>query len=549
MTIQTGQLPAQNGGSWLRRWTEQPNPVWVRELRQSARLQRTPIVLALITATMTLLVCSVGGTFSVAAEPAKVGVALYHTFFSLAFALVTWVGPAVAASTVASERSGRTWEALLLSGLHRQVIARGKFLAALTYISMYVVMLAPVGALPFLFGGVTATEVLAAFALLLLIGVVCVAFGLAVSSKLSSPAVAIVVTLLIAIPASMALYVALGPILSIAVHDLWPGVPAGPPVWLPTAYARADFGSDYLVLLGLVPLATMLLPAWLLYEITVANMADPSDDGSSGLRRWFLAAAPMLTITAIAFCGVVPGLTIRIGAVALLFSFLLMVALLFCGEPLGPSRRVLTRWELAGTSALKRYLGPGILQANSLLLALGLACFGLLTAALAALTHLEAGLTWERELGQLLVTAGYLAAFFVFVVGFASWVRAGSISSVGPRILLLVVLFLATAGPWIGMAIAGVLSEANHSALLVASPSPTFVLVLIDAVGKTADAGKLKLLAGAMCAAAWALVGVGLFVGAIIRVRRLRREQAESEAEFEALLRAEDAEAQPAARA
>ncbi len=45
------------------------------------------------------------------------------------------------------------------------MIARGKFLAAYTNIAMYIVMLAPAGALPFLFGGVTATEVLAAFAL------------------------------------------------------------------------------------------------------------------------------------------------------------------------------------------------------------------------------------------------------------------------------------------------------------------------------------------------------------------------------------------------
>jgi len=146
------------------RLRENPNPVWMRELKQAARLQRTPIILAVVTAMMTLLICSVGGVASTTSEPAKVGVGIFHTFFSLAFAVVTWVGPAVAANTIAGERSGRTWEALQLTSLTPRSIARGKFLAAFTYISLYVVMLVPVGALPFLFGGVTASEVLIAFA-------------------------------------------------------------------------------------------------------------------------------------------------------------------------------------------------------------------------------------------------------------------------------------------------------------------------------------------------------------------------------------------------
>src|SRR5688572_17869414 len=138
----------------------------MRELRQSARLQRTPVILATVTGMMTLLICSVGGVASVTAEPAKVGSGIFHTFFSLAFAVVTWIGPAVAASSIAGERGNRTWEALVLTGLTPAKIARGKFLASLTYVSLYIVMLAPVGALPFLFGGVTATEVLIAFVIL-----------------------------------------------------------------------------------------------------------------------------------------------------------------------------------------------------------------------------------------------------------------------------------------------------------------------------------------------------------------------------------------------
>ena len=133
-----------------------PNPVWMRELRALSRLQRTPVILAVTTGMITLLIASVGGVAAATGtEPARVGNWLYQTFFSLAFALVTWMGPAMAATSIAAERSGHTWEALELTGLGPRAIARGKFLAALTYVSLYLVMLMPVGGLSFLFGGVT----------------------------------------------------------------------------------------------------------------------------------------------------------------------------------------------------------------------------------------------------------------------------------------------------------------------------------------------------------------------------------------------------------
>jgi len=87
--------------------------------------------------------------------------------------VVTVVGPAIAANSIASEREGRTWEAVLLTGLSPKDITRGKFLAAFTTICLYVVVLAPVGALSFLFGGVTATEVIVAFAFLVMLAGLC----------------------------------------------------------------------------------------------------------------------------------------------------------------------------------------------------------------------------------------------------------------------------------------------------------------------------------------------------------------------------------------
>src|ERR1039458_7599201 len=58
----------------------------------------------------------------------------------LAYFVVVVVGPAVAANGVASEREGRTWEAVQLTGLTAKDVARGKFVAAYTTIALYIVV-------------------------------------------------------------------------------------------------------------------------------------------------------------------------------------------------------------------------------------------------------------------------------------------------------------------------------------------------------------------------------------------------------------------------
>lgn len=497
-------------------WTRllgEPNPVWMRELKQAARLQRTPIILSVVTGMMTLLICSVGGVASTTAEPAKVGVGIFHTFFSLAYAVVTWLGPAVAANTIAGERSGRTWEALQLTGLGPRRIAQGKFLAAYTYISLYIVMLVPVGALPFLFGGVTASEVLLAFLILFLLAALAVAFGLSVSAKFQSPAAAIIVTLLVALPVSLAIYGGAGVGLSYAAHEQWPGVPGGPPVWLPTAYVRADFGLPYFVFLLLLPALTALTPAWLFYESAVANMGSPSDDRSTRLRVWFLTTMPALTACVALVTWLSRDVAWIYSGGALLWTFGCFGAFLFSSEPLGPSQRVLADWQRRGTRGFARSLGPGILRACVLLL--------LLTAgsliANAGLGVLKAKTQADRD--AVLAFHGYALAFYGFVVGFAAWARARATSPGTPRLLLATALFFAFVGPWIAMAVAGLVTNQHDRAMLMASPSPSFAVTMVQAASTAAPDSGLILATGAACAAAWALIGVGLFAVAGVRIR------------------------------
>ena len=556
MSVQSGSPsipPLAPGSSLLARgrWgfsrlTRDPNPVWMRELRQSARLARTPVILMAITIAVALLISSVGGIASVTAEPAKVGVGIFHTFFSLAFALVTWLGPAVAANTIAGEKNGRTWEALALTSLTPASIARGKFLAAYTYVAMYLVMLAPVGALPFLFGGVTATEVILAFFCCFVFAALAVAFGLALSSKFQSSASAIIITLILALTTSFATFTGLGVALSVAVHEQWPGVAQGPPVWLPTAWVRADLGLPYLAFLVVLPAVAVLVPAWLFYEVTIANLAGPSDDRSTRLRVWTIVSSLALT----ACCGIVAVATRNVDWAkaqgSFLFLFFLFVVLMVAGEPLGPSRRVRVAWDREGRSRALRALGPGVVPATAWLVGLVLVGFaasigvGLLT------------LTKPTDRDVLLAFDGQLLAFLLFLCGLSAFFRTRAETPVVPRVLLVVTTVVAAIGPWIVMAIAGVVTQTSDGTLALASPSPTYAFVLAEEIQRSSVNLPNLILPAILCSAGYALFGLGLFTMAAGRAHARLVQERERVSQLEALLDAElqaemDASATPEA--
>jgi hypothetical protein len=311
-------------------------------------------------------------------------------------------------------------------------------------------------------------------------------------------------------------------------------------VWLPTAYVRADLGLEYLALLVLAPLAAIALPAWFLYEVTVANMGSVSDDRSSGIRRWLMVSVPSVTVVTLAPVLVAGSWEWAIAGLAVLFLFLVFTVFVVAGEPLGPSRRVVVHWERHRASALRRYFGPGILRAASLLLALGL--FGLAIAtALSILVQPRSGLfsSWF-DAQRVAVFGGYAAAFFTFLLGLMAWTRTRSTGAAVPRLLLAAALFVASVGPWIAMAIAGVLSDSDTSARLLAAPSPLYVFPMMLELDAPAPRRDPLLAAGAACALGWLLLGLALLGAAARRARRVVDAHDAAQARVEQLLRAED---------
>ncbi|MCS6898983.1 MAG: hypothetical protein RMJ98_04735 [Myxococcales bacterium] len=546
MSFQTGRhLAPGTPASWLDRLLSDPNPIWIREMKQSARLTRTPFILMGLTLMMVLIIGTIGGLMSESSDPGVIGTAIFHTFFSLAFWVVTLAGPAVAANSIASEREGKTWEALQLTGLPPPVIARGKFLAAYTNIALYVVMVAPVGAMSFLFGGVTALETLFAFVWLFLLAGLSVAFGLAISSKMESLRGAILVTLFVALAIVPNVFLGLGVGGSVMAHHIWPLLPEGPPVWLPVAYARAPFDLRYVGVLILAPATAVILPAWFLYEVTVANLTSITEDRSTGLRRWFLVTSLVLSVGG----GVVSlgaasrdKLLVALAALCTYFAFLAISTFVFQGEPIGPSRCVELEWERRGAGWWARALGPGVMPAARVQLISGLV--GVLTLLPAAVGGLSLVKARSSEILVVLLFGFYGLCFFVFLIGFASWLRARTSGPAVSRILLAVILFLVSVGPWVLAAMVGAITRSSSlQDILIASPSPLFAVAAVDELRQSSSPERVVLVAS-ICALAWALLGLGLLGSASLRCERIIREHKKALAESDAFLRAEDEAAQ-----
>ncbi|MCA9619131.1 MAG: ABC transporter permease [Myxococcales bacterium] len=540
MSLQTG-TPSPDGPASQRLgdqmkfkvalWRTSPNPIWIREMRQSARLLRTPIILMTLTVLMALLMTSIGAVATGSSSPADVGLGLFHTYFSLAYFVVTLVGPALAANSIASEREGRTWEALLLTGMRPAEVARGKFMAAYTAIGMYIVMLAPVGAIPFLFGGVTPIEVLVAFAFLFLIALLSVAFGLAISSKMPSLRAALVVTLLVAVMLSGFFFFTFGFGFSFVAHELWPGVERGMPVWVPAAYSRAPFDLRYLIYLVAIPASALCLPAWLLYEITRANLTSVTDDRSVGLKRWFFVASAVC-----AAVGLVPIFAVEpddrseatVASLVCYGCVIVFCAFLFGGEAIGPSRRVKKLLEKA--SAFRRLLTPGIARIGRIQVVVGL--LGLCVIAGVGLMHVrvDGTATAARKTDEIVLFALYTMGYATFLVGLVSFLRARQTSTTVPRVLLAVGIFATLVGPWILAAMSGALSASSSKydlAFAVASPSPFYVFIALDALRRS-DPG--------VAINASVAASLGYFAAGAVLLALTQRRCSQIERDHEALL-------------
>ncbi len=530
---------------WLKPLLTNPNAIWIREVRQAARLDRTPWLLGGITLLLALLVASIGGTASSASiSPAKVGLAVNQVFFSLAYGVVMLVGPAVAANTIAAEREGRTWEALVLTGMTPAQIARGKFLSSYTTLSLYIIAIAPIGALAFVFGGTTATETVVGFILLFMLAALWVAFGLAISAAMTSLRGALVLTLILAILMGPTLYGIFGPGVGALAHEHWRQIPAGLPIWLPVAYTRAAFGMDYLVLLVALPFVAVALPAWFLYETTVANLSAPTDDRSSGLKRWFIASTLALAGLAASIPGSLgtgagrllnPASLAAHASLWILSTFFGLVALLFMSEPSGPSRRLTTKWETKGTGALARSLGPGLARTFALIMGLETAAFAAATGgAVFALVAFHGG----AEVAPVALSGAFIWAHVLFFTGLCAWIRSRSDGVIGARVIVVAIMTALVVVPW-GFAAVGGITTKQNDWLALGAPNPFYLFVVLTQL-RASSPNQILITVGYISILVFAALGIFLFALAARKAHAVNAAARLHYAQMDAALAQED---------
>ncbi len=503
----------------LTAWTASPNPILVRELRQLGRLQRTPLLLTGVVLTTTLLLSLVGLAMSGDRSPAWAGSVLHQVFFAVGYFVTMLVGPVVAANAIASEREGRTWEAMLLTGLPPEVIARGKFAAAYGALATYLVALAPVGALPLVFGGVSPIEIALGFVFLFALGALAVAMGLALSSKLASGRSAMVITFLACGPASLMAFSFAGAGGSIVAHTLWPQVPEGAPIWWPTACSVAPVDFTFAVVLVGMPLAFFALPAWFFYEATVAAIATDADRPDVGLKRWYLTSVAVLTAAGVLLLTEVPlpgsrvGASVFVGLVTLAFSAL--SAVVFQTEALYPSRRARHLLAKHPPKGIARFLPARLCTTAAWMMVLGPVPI-VTTAVIAGVldTATALGTVPDEAMVRAMVPALHLTGLHVLFVGMMVWLRARRPVSPAARVVLVAVGIGFLIIPWLVAAFTAAFTQLTFDACApLAAPSPLFAATITD--GRQAS----------HVAAAWVVGAVGMLVGllALLRSRALAR--------------------------
>lgn len=483
-------------------------PIALRELRQAARQRRVPLLvggLPLVLLLVGMVLAASMGTYS---EPAAIGASMFEAFFGVATCVVVIVGATVAASGIASEREGHTWEALLLSGMQPAAIARGKFLSAFTQASLYLLVLAPGAGLAFVFGGVSIRELVVAFGLLLAVAALAVAFGLAVSSYARSArgalAGALIATLVVG-PAMYGIFSTTGMFLSDALHD----ESLHGATWLARAIANAPLTLRSILFFVVDPLLVLVIPGTFLLEVTKANLGDPTADRSTGIRRWYLVATLLLVLgagaTNVAIASQSAGVTlVLVLLVALHLGFATVV---FGAEPVAPSRRVEAGWaRTGGATLLRRILGPGIGAATVLHAVVG-------SVALGAVYLVGRWLVVDHPLYVGLATA-YAIGFHLFLAGTGGAVLARSERPGLARGTVMLGATFFVIAPLLAGSVLRVVTG-DQSWQLLESLSPLFLLTT-----GSSNPDPAAISAASFASTTYGVVGAGLGVLAFLIARR-----------------------------
>lgn len=167
------------------------NPVLIKELRGRMRGARAftvlTIYLLILSGVILLFYAAISGDSNMDLNSGRtIGSDLFQLIAGVALIEVCVITPALTAGSIAGEKERQTYDLLITSLLSPWQIVWGKLAAALSYALILILSIVPMMSLAFLFGGVSAIEVLIALVGLLTTALFYAAIGLFWSAALRS---------------------------------------------------------------------------------------------------------------------------------------------------------------------------------------------------------------------------------------------------------------------------------------------------------------------------------------------------------------------------
>ncbi len=337
-----------------------PNPILLKELRATFRTNLFVRFLYLVTAAVAMAVLCFGAIIaSNDLPPATVGQILFQLFLGAGLFVIVLVAPGYASAAITAEHEQQTWESLELSGIGAGRLVWGKLAACYASIALVLVALSPVVGIAFLFGGVSPWQVLVGFVSLLIALVPAVAYGVAISARLRSTRLAIVLATVTYFPVGI-FGVTMLAILGDELRYPW-GLSMQGPFFYTEAFVTRAGEWDTWAILFVAPLWAIAMPVWFLLATAVTAVRPAAEDRARSLKVWAIAmsasAVPAIVLMATRTASTRDQGEISVVACMFATGVLLLYGVLFTNEPTLPPRS----WELRASRApaWRRALGPG----------------------------------------------------------------------------------------------------------------------------------------------------------------------------------------------
>ncbi len=203
------------------------NPVVFKELRGRMRGARAHTVLTvylvllsvfavLIYVTVTESTTSISGQATVG----EIGRTLFGGVVAIEMLLVAFIAPAFTAGAISGEREHQTFELLRTTLLPAYSLVLGKLLSSMAYVVLLLLAAIPLQSIAFFFGGVTETEMILAFVVLMVTALLFSSIGVFFSARAQRTLSASLLTYAVAMFAMFGIPILVGVVMALADFSL-----------------------------------------------------------------------------------------------------------------------------------------------------------------------------------------------------------------------------------------------------------------------------------------------------------------------------------------